>query len=91
MDSKKVAACYGEAQRCLAVRPVFLSHSRPVQPQLQEQLVLLPTPLLETEWHLPFSHPFYAAHGDVAERFWRALGEQREKHGDELRRRYLNR
>lgn len=61
------------------------------QLQLQEQLVLLPTPLLETEWHLPFSHPFYAAHSDVAERFWRALGEQREKHGDELRRRYLNR
>ena len=59
--------------------------------ELQEQLVLLPKPLLETEWHLPFSHPFYAAHGDVAERFWRALGEQREKHGDELRRRYLNR
>lgn len=61
------------------------------QLQLQEELVLLPTPLLEAEWYLPFSHPFYAAHADIVERFWRTLGEQREKRADELRQRYLSR
>lgn len=57
--------------------------------QLDAQLELLPTPLLETEWYLPFSHQFYAAQPALAERFWKVLGEQRQQMAAELRQRYL--
>lgn len=58
--------------------------------QLQGQLAPLPVPLLETDWYLPLSHQFYAANPALAERFWQALGEQRERLGAELARRYLH-
>lgn len=53
------------------------------------QLMFLPKPLLETDWYLPLSHQFYAAHPELAEGFWQALAEQRERHGADLARRYL--
>ena len=57
--------------------------------QLEGQLMFLPQPLLVTEWYLPLSHQFYAAHPAQAEALWQALAEQRERLGAELARRYL--
>lgn len=57
--------------------------------QLQEQLMFLPQPLLETDWYLPLSHQFYSAYPELAEDFWRALTAQREQIGADLTRRYL--
>lgn len=57
--------------------------------QLQEQLQFLPLPLLQADWHLPLSHPFYQRHPQLAMRFWQALGQQRETREAELRQRYL--
>ena len=57
--------------------------------QLQEQLQLLPQPLLQADWHLPLSHTFYQRHPQLAMRFWQALGQQREAREAELRQRYM--
>ncbi|QKE63002.1 hypothetical protein HNE05_06380 [Aquipseudomonas campi] len=57
--------------------------------QLQEQLMFLPQPLLETDWYLPLSHQFYSTHPELAEGFWRAVAEQRQQLGADLSRRYL--
>lgn len=57
--------------------------------ELEGQLVFLPKPLLETDWYLPLSHQFYTAHPELAEGFWQALAEQRERLGEDLARRYL--
>lgn len=56
---------------------------------LQQQLTPLPKPLLQADWYLPLSHPFYARQPQVARRFWQALRDQREQRGAELSRRYL--
>lgn len=57
--------------------------------QLQEQLMFLPQPLLETDWYLPLSHQFYSTHPELAEGFWKAVAEQRQLLGADLSRRYL--
>jgi polar amino acid transport system substrate-binding protein len=57
--------------------------------QLQEQLQFLPRPLLQADWHLPLSQPFYQRHPQLAMRFWQSLGQQREMRGAELRQRYM--
>jgi polar amino acid transport system substrate-binding protein len=58
--------------------------------QLAEELMLLPLPLMQADWYVPLSHQFYQRHPQVAERFWQALGEQREHLAAALRRRYLS-
>ncbi|MGB4073012.1 substrate-binding periplasmic protein [Pseudomonas sp.] len=58
--------------------------------QLQGQLQFHPIPLLEADWHLPLSQQFYQRHPELAQRFWQALGQQREARAPELRQRYLS-
>lgn len=57
--------------------------------QLQDRLTLLPMPLMTSDWYLPVSHQYYRDHPELAERFWAALAEQRERLGGELAQRYL--
>jgi polar amino acid transport system substrate-binding protein len=57
---------------------------------LQAQLGLLAKPLFSADWYLPLSHQFYRLHPQTAQRFWRALGEQREARSAELTARYLS-
>ncbi|MEO4048273.1 hypothetical protein AAFN46_14460 [Pseudomonas sp. CAU 1711] len=56
---------------------------------LRGRLVPLPLPLMRTDWYLPLSHQFYAANPELAERFWQAIAEQRERLAEELAGRYL--
>jgi polar amino acid transport system substrate-binding protein len=67
-----------------------ISQTLITQLQLQDQLQFLPVPLLEADWHLPLSQQFYQRHPELAQRFWQALGQQREAHAPELRQRYLS-
>jgi polar amino acid transport system substrate-binding protein len=69
-------------------RQIARSHIRNLG--LQAQLAFLPKPLLEADWYLPLSHQFYRQHPQVAQRFWQALGEQREARAAELTARYLS-
>lgn len=57
---------------------------------LEAQLGFLPKPLLKADWYLPLSHQFYRQHPETAQRFWQALGEQREARTAELTARYLS-
>lgn len=67
-----------------------ISQTLITQLQLQDQLQFLPVPLLEADWHLPLSQQFYQRHPQLAQRFWQALGQQREARAPELRQRYLS-
>ena len=53
---------------------------------LQEQLTVLPTPLFKTDWYVPVTHTFYAAHGQQVWRFWEQLVRQRQLLEASLRR-----
>ena len=56
---------------------------------LQSNLKTLPIPLLQADWYLPLSHRFTDQHPELAQRFWQALREQRQRQGTELSQRYL--
>lgn len=50
------------------------------QTGLQAQLKVLPIPFFNTDWYVPVTHQFYAAHAEQVWHFWEALAEQRQKH-----------
>ena len=56
---------------------------------LQDDLIFLPQPFLQADWHLPLSHTFFRQHPDLAQHFWNALRTQREQRDIELTKRYL--
>jgi len=45
---------------------------------LEDQIEKLPVPLQSKNYYVTFSHKFYAAHPDVAEKIWSAIAEKRE-------------
>lgn len=69
-------------------RQIARAHIR--QLGLQSQLSFLAKPLLKADWYLPLSHQFYREHPQTAQRFWQALGKQREARAAELTARYLS-
>lgn len=68
-------------------RQIGTTHIR--QLGLQSKLTMLPIPLFHADWYLPLSHQFTRQHPELAQRFWQALGEQRQRQEAELSQRYL--
>lgn len=56
---------------------------------LQSELTMLPIPLLQADWYLPLSHQFTRQHPQLAQHFWQALREQRQRQTKVLTQRYL--
>jgi polar amino acid transport system substrate-binding protein len=48
------------------------------QMHLENDIEKLPIPLLTKNYYLTFSHKFYAAHPEIAEKIWSVIGEQRD-------------
>ncbi len=48
------------------------------QMHLENDIEKLPAPLSTKSYYLTFSHKFYAAHPEIAEKIWTAIAEQRD-------------
>jgi polar amino acid transport system substrate-binding protein len=58
------------------------------QKHLENEIEKLPAPLATKHYYLTFSHKFYAAHPEIAEKIWSAIAEQRDGKTKALMRHY---
>ena len=48
----------------------------------------LPAPLFSADWYLPLSHQLVKKYPDISVRFWKALADARQTHGETLKKQY---
>lgn len=58
------------------------------QMHLENDVEKLPIPLSTKNYYLTFSHKFYAAHPEIAEKMWAFIGEQRDSLSKSLMQHY---